>query len=284
MENPVASSKLWEYTKAIILAGFSGVIIIKIYKTPINLTVDFPTLISLLLALFSVGLSAMFYFKATDSSNTFYDNTYKFTKDIAELLIKIESGFGEKLKHLDEGYTSMRSRIETIYSRPADDIEKTKQKIEIEKQEIEKMLIERNKIVQHLLERSQLQKEEKDKITEQLKSKEAEVAQSQAEITKLNRRLSVERFFNKTRTTTESSFSTSLAKYTFEHVIKKIGHEKVLDMPSAIVRRAFDELKTSLHPGYLKDMEHREFFDGRLTNEGLQYLRSVAKHYPNQGV
>jgi len=76
---------------------------------PLTMTMDTSTLLSLLLALFSVALSALFYFKATDTSNAFYDNTYKFTKEIAELLVKIESGFGEKLRHLDEGYKNTRS-------------------------------------------------------------------------------------------------------------------------------------------------------------------------------
>ena len=39
--------------------------------------------------------------KATDTSNNFYDNSYKFTKEISEILGRIEAGFGEKLKHID---------------------------------------------------------------------------------------------------------------------------------------------------------------------------------------
>jgi len=110
-ENKVTNdgSTLLDWVKAISTIVVVGVISYKIYLTPISLTVDFPTLLSLLLALFSVGLAALFYFKATETSNTFYDNTYNFTKDIAQLLIKIESGFGEKLRNLDEGYAAMRS-------------------------------------------------------------------------------------------------------------------------------------------------------------------------------
>lgn len=92
---------LWDWVKAISTLVTVGIIAYKIYLTPIELTVDFPTLLSLLLALFSVGLAALFYFKATETSNTFYDNTYNFTKDIAQLLVKMESGFGERLRNLE---------------------------------------------------------------------------------------------------------------------------------------------------------------------------------------
>ena len=112
IENKNITHIIWVVVKAIIAIIFTAVISYKIYVTPIDLKIDFPILLSLLLALFSVGLSALFYFKATDTSNVFYNNTYNFTKDIAQLLTKIESGFGERLRHLDEGYTSMRDYIQ----------------------------------------------------------------------------------------------------------------------------------------------------------------------------
>jgi hypothetical protein len=60
----------------------------------------FSDLLSLLLALFSVWLSVAFYLKASDTSNKFYDNTYRFTSNISELLGRIEERFGERLRHL----------------------------------------------------------------------------------------------------------------------------------------------------------------------------------------
>ena len=45
---------------------------------------EFTDFLALLLAVSAVGLSALFYFKATEASNRFYDNSYKFTKDISE--------------------------------------------------------------------------------------------------------------------------------------------------------------------------------------------------------
>ena len=102
----------WKTTKCFVVILASTVIAYKIAITPFNLVFDFPALLALLLALFSVFLAALFYFKTTETSSAFYDNTYKFTRDIAELLVKIESGFGEKLRHLDESYYHMREKIE----------------------------------------------------------------------------------------------------------------------------------------------------------------------------
>jgi hypothetical protein len=51
---------------------------------------DFSQLLSLLLAFFSIVLSAAFYFKATESSNKFYDRTFEHTRTLLELLSRIE--------------------------------------------------------------------------------------------------------------------------------------------------------------------------------------------------
>jgi len=52
--------------------------------------------------MFSVALSALFYFKQP-TNNAFYDNTYKFSKDIAELLVRIESDSGNASGILTRG-------------------------------------------------------------------------------------------------------------------------------------------------------------------------------------
>jgi len=57
-------------------------------------------------------MSFAFYFQASQTSNTFYDNTYKFTKDTSEVLGRMEGMFGEKLSHLNDNYTRMDKRLE----------------------------------------------------------------------------------------------------------------------------------------------------------------------------
>jgi hypothetical protein len=75
---------------------------------------NFSDLLALFLAMFSIALAVLFYLKASETSNVFYDNTYKFTKDVSEILGRVEAGFGEKLQHLNEGYTGLKSVVEKI--------------------------------------------------------------------------------------------------------------------------------------------------------------------------
>ena len=78
----------------------AGTIIIKILTGDFGL--DFTKLsaselVSILLAFFSIALSAAFYFAATSQSNQFYDNVNNFTKDTSTLLGRLD----EQLKGLD---------------------------------------------------------------------------------------------------------------------------------------------------------------------------------------
>lgn len=268
----VEKATLWDWVKAICTLVAVGVICYKIYLTPIELTVDFPTLLSLLLALFSVGLAALFYFKATETSNTFYDNTYNFTKDIAQLLAKIESGFGEKLRNLDEGYSSVRDYLQNSSS-SSKDIDETKQKIEGEKQEIEKAIEERNKIVRQLLEQSQLQEEEKEAIAQQLAEKEQELEASQKELSRMNKKLFVERM----RKREEREIDSGMEEYTKDFVIRELDPERVVKLPPSRIRRMVDDILNKAPHKYIEDLERHGFFDNGINSDGIYFIRRLAK-------
>lgn len=268
----VEKAKLWDWVKAICILVAVGVTCYKIYLTPIALTVDFPTLLSLLLALFSVGLAALFYFKATETSNTFYDNTYNFTKDIAQLLAKIESGFGEKLRNLDEGYSSVRDYIQNSSS-SSNDIDDTKQKIAGEKQEIEKVVEERNQIVRKLLEQSQLQEEEKEAVALQLAEKEQELEASQKELSRMNKKLFVERM----RKREEREVDSGMEEFTKEFIIRELEPDRIVRLPASRIRRIVDEILNKAPHQYIEDLERHGFFDNGINSEGIQFIRRLAK-------
>lgn len=63
---------------------------------------SFESLLSLLLAFFSIFISIFFYFKADETSNRFYETSYNFMKDVSVTLGKIEERFGEKLNTLND--------------------------------------------------------------------------------------------------------------------------------------------------------------------------------------
>ena len=94
---------------------------------------EFSDLLALIMGLFAIAMSVAFYFKATDTSNKFYDNVYKFTQETSEILGRIEAGFGERLRHLDEGYTGLQSRFDKFSSMsPEESIKKVEKNKERE--------------------------------------------------------------------------------------------------------------------------------------------------------
>jgi len=119
--------------KIILISVFSLVVCAALLTAPYKIDftkIGFSDFLSLSLAIFSISLSAAFYFKATDTSNRFYDNTYNFMKDISENLGRIEERFGEQLKHLDEGYTGISEAILKGYQSGHEEIEKERQQVE----------------------------------------------------------------------------------------------------------------------------------------------------------
>lgn len=271
------NSGLWDWVKAISTLVVVGVVAYKVYLTPIDLTVDFPTLLSLLLALFSVGLAALFYFKATDTSNTFYDNTYNFTKDIAQLLVKMESGFGERLRNLDEGYSSMRDSLQHYKDKPSEQVEETKKKIQSEKTEMDKVVQERNQIIQQLVERSNLQEDEKSAITEQLSEKEIELAEAQKELARMNKRLFMDRIERKRSRNLSLELDPGVIDFTKSHVIRKLGVERVLEAPRSYIQKRFDSLANELPRQYIDDLEREGLFENGLTNKGYSLIKELAE-------
>lgn len=270
----VTKASLWDWVKAISTLAVVGVFSYKVYLTPIELTVDFSTLLSLLLALFSVALAALFYFKATETSNTFYDNTYNFTKDIAQLLAKMESGFGEKLRNLDEGYSSMRDYLQGSPSKNGD-IEKAKEEIAGEEKEIEKVIEERNQIVSSLIERAQLQEEEKDNIISQLSEKESELVAAQRELVQMKKRL----FMDRMRRKEERDISPGLESFTISFLIEKIGAEKILSLSPMGIRRRINDALNDGPRQYVEDLERHGFFDDGINKDGIAFIRNLAKKH-----
>lgn len=77
-----------------------------------SIKISIDSLVSVLLAFFSIYLSSLFYFKATEQSNQFYDRTYKYTKDINVLLSKMEGKFNKSLDIIEKGNESIREKME----------------------------------------------------------------------------------------------------------------------------------------------------------------------------
>jgi hypothetical protein len=118
-------------TSAILLVTVF-VVLLKFLECPLNF--DFSKLgltdiLSLFLAIFSMGISVAFYFKASDTSNEFYNNSYKFTQEMSKSLERIYSAFGEKLNNLNEAQNNMMNRLTPPPSGTKEKPEKTEEQI-----------------------------------------------------------------------------------------------------------------------------------------------------------
>ena len=265
------------WVKSIISLTLTGVFSYKIIQTPVTLQFDFPSFLSLLLALFSVGLAAMFYFKTTDTSNTFYDNTYKFTRDIAELLVRIESGFGERLRHLDEAYKGMQDRFDKLPSKLQ--ISEAKEKVEKEEKELEKIIREKEELIEELVSKAQLRDEEKQQFLNALKEKEEALNDARQELNFLRRRL---RIAEQKRIIEEEEdiipVHSPLRSYIMEHILPQMDPEYVATRPAHIIKRRFSQIKDELHDQAIRDMERYGLINsnGDLTVKGTKLFKSYA--------
>ncbi|TXX97341.1 hypothetical protein [Vibrio mimicus] len=277
---------VWTRAKAFCLCFTVVALSVKLYSTDIELKMDVPTFLSIVLALFSVGLSAIFYFKATDTSNKFYDNSYKYTKDVAQLLVKIESGFGERLKKLDEGYLSMKEEIQKIPSYSLHDrehreaeIENTKRDLVAEKEELEKINKEREEIISSLLEKSELQEDQKTEILKKLAQTENEAKDAQMQVMKLNKRLFAERMKHKEITSQNEELVERVTDFTINALLGLLPANEVVSWSFSEIRDAFSDCSVGFPEEYFHDLSQLGYFskDHGLTKKGVLFIRRLAK-------
>lgn len=239
---------------------------------------DFSDLLSLTLAIFSIGLSVAFYFKATDTSNKFYDNTYKFTKEISEILGRIEAGFGERLKHLDEGYSGLVNKFD---GSPANDnteeIEEAKKELETEKEQLEQEMKQKNELLNELMNKAKLGEKERQEFTDRINQREEQIQKLSSELRFLNRSL---RNAERSR---ENEFIHSIDNMMRDRLMRFISKEvdinMLLDAPLELLVRRIKYDPTE-HPESLTfPLQKMGFLDGnfRFTETGIELLRSIAR-------
>lgn len=111
-----------------------------------DIKIDIVTILSFGVAFFAIWLSVIFYFKADEASNRFYNETYRFIKDTSIMLGRIEVSFGEKLNNVEKLFGKNQNPLDkeklAELIKEKEEIEKEKNSLFKEKEEIEKKLIE----------------------------------------------------------------------------------------------------------------------------------------------
>jgi hypothetical protein len=127
-------------------------------------------LVNLLLAFFSIALSAAFYFAATSQSNQFYDNVNKFSKDTSELLGRLD----EQVKNLGGRQTELKDSIDKHYyaGSKGGNAENAKEEITAQAKVAEETLA---KLVSEMLDKTNLSAPERASFESKLKEKDAEL-------------------------------------------------------------------------------------------------------------
>ncbi len=141
-----------------VVGGITAVMIMGVlcYRL-INTELSVESILSTLLAFFSIFISIFFYFKADEASTKFYKSSYDFMKDISVTLGKIEERFGEKLNSLNDKV----SHLENF------SVEKSK---EIQAQENDK-----DKIIDELMSKANLTQQEREKYKQEIDEKELQI-------------------------------------------------------------------------------------------------------------
>ncbi len=242
----------------------------KLLNTEIVINLEkfgFTELLSVLLAFFAVALSVTFYFKATETSNRFYDNAYKFTKDTSEMLGRIEAGFGGRLKLLDEGYSGLKDQFDQMPF----DLNKAKSEVQKEKQDVEKKEKERLQIFEELARRAKLQENEKQRMFSEMESKEKELMEARKELGRLQSEIR------------DAEFSEDVPHRLIRYIEDNLGFlrsSKYLNAPSNVIQRRFDQIKEDFHSEAIEDMKRSGLIDedGDLSRKGISFIRRFIRH------
>lgn len=127
------------------------------------------SLISLLLAFFSIFISVFFYFKADEASNRFYETSYNFMKDVSVTLGKIEERFGEKLNSLNEkiAHLSMEKEAKT--------------------EELESAEDKKQAIIDEIMQKAKLDDPQKQEYLQKLRAQDAQIADLRQELMRMRR-------------------------------------------------------------------------------------------------
>lgn len=152
-KSPSFLKKLIYLIAGVSVLMFVALLCICIYKN--NFSSE--SILATMLAFFSIFISIFFYFKADETSNRFYDSSYKFMKDISVTLGKIEERFAEKLNSLNDKV----SHLDKISSEASEEIKDKKD--------------DKDSIINDLMDKANLNEEQKARYRSELEQKDAEI-------------------------------------------------------------------------------------------------------------
>jgi len=240
-----------------------------------KVAVDSAALLSLILAFFSMYLSATFYFKSTEQSNQFYDRSYNHTRDIAKTLSAMEGKFGEGLRNIENHNIKLNDRIEKF---PLESINRKNDEIDI-------VLQEKEKLIQELLDKSSIEEGKREEYKQQLMKFESQNYGLKRQLEKLISKS------NNTKVTSNDSINLkSMMKNPNVHpgflhkLLYDVGPNKILSSSDIEIGRVFNAYKEINIPDeVLTALHHLNYVDNEsnITDLGIHTLKSLAEDFIN---
>jgi hypothetical protein len=187
MEDKHKNSPYWNLPRVLGAAGGTVLILAVGWKVitasfVVDLTsFSFSDFLSMILALFSIWLSLIFYLKANETSNSFYHNTFTFTKETSEILGRIEAGFSERLRRIDETQVRIGDRMDKM---PLSFTEATRQ-IEEGRKTAGEAEENRDNLLRELTEKAGLQDAQRDEFLRRIREQDNQIAEAKQQIYEL---------------------------------------------------------------------------------------------------
>ncbi|WP_139317849.1 hypothetical protein [Pseudomonas sp. PA1(2017)] len=263
MENKVADCTLGDLVRLAREAAILFVLCylaIKLFNGDLKLnfsSLSAVELVSILLAFFSICMSAAFYFAATSASSRFYDYVNKFNSQSSELLGRLE----ERLQNVHDKQDEIGSRINTWYLSPDRKTSESEAQSQTNDQQIMELQAGLEDVIKDLLARAGVEGDEKARFEEEIRKKDQELAYLREEQSKV---------------IAKAVFS---LKHYFLRSIKKYGVEKALSLNPA---ELFKEICPKVIPPVRRDMIRCGFArEGvetnlQLTEEGRRFIADIV--------
>lgn len=231
-------------------------------KTTIDLSgFNFTDLLSLILAISAIGLSAAFYFKADESAKSFYDNSFNFTRHMSETLGRIEERFGERLKNIDEGYSGLSRKFDSF---PLD-LKAAREGEQRTEDAVDAREAEYKQILDELMQKAQLADDEKEAMSKRLSSVGAELDAARSELASYKDSI---RNANKILEMDDGLFTW------LRDFVREVYDKSFLDKTLTDIGNVFQGLYRRGHfPSHIE----RELMSSGMLNDGSLTLRGVKQ-------
>lgn len=185
------------------------------------------------------------------------------------MLGRIEAGFGEKLKHIDEGYSGIRDRFDRMspYSQV------TEADVKKEEEEVRRKEQEQKALIEDLAKRAKLAEHEKSALFANLSQKSEELDQARMELRSLQ------------TSSHRSSEDIREKRQVLSYLARKLQEMMPEDLqsgasPLSSVRLHFSKLLPQLPREAVRDMQRFDLVDENesLTRDAVMRLRMLMRN------